>query len=335
MPDIGKAAVGASSALTDRFGRTITYLRLAVTDRCNLRCTYCMPAKGVVSLNHAEILTFEEMARLVRLLVRFGVRKVRITGGEPFVRQGLVAFLGRLSAMADLDELHLTTNGVETADYIPQLEALGLAGINLSLDTLDAEKFKRITRRDRFAEVRRSLDALLRSTIPLKINTVVKFGLNDDEIFDIASLAREHPIHVRFIEEMPFNGDGRMALPATNHRIEKRLKALFPGIVPEAPKGTAQLFIVPGFCGRIGIICGVERTFCHTCNRLRITADGTLKTCLYDRGVLDLRALLRRGATDQEIGAAIRQAVHGRPIDGHAAELTNHRGKTSMVQIGG
>ena len=331
----GTRAAGRRKTLTDRYGRTITYLRLAVTDRCNLRCTYCMPAEGVVSLHHSDILTFEEMQRLVSLLVSAGVSKVRLTGGEPFVRKGLLPFMQRLSDIPALHSLHITTNGVETAPIIPRLQAMKLAGVNLSLDTLRPERFQRITRRNRFADVQASLHALLKSTIPLKINTVVKFGLNDDEIGDIASLARRHPVQVRFIEEMPFNGGKTVGFTSTNHRIERRLQSIFPSMKKEGQHGTAQTWSVPGFRGRIGVISGAERTFCGSCNRLRITADGTLKTCLYDDGVLDLRSLLRSGAADEEILAAIKQAVFHRYADGHAAEGAHKNKKSSMSQIGG
>ncbi|NOY58429.1 MAG: GTP 3',8-cyclase MoaA [Calditrichaeota bacterium] len=325
-----------TDTLADRFGRTITYLRLAVTDRCNLRCTYCMPTEGVVSLNHSDILSWEEMECLVRLLAGIGVSKVRLTGGEPFARKGVLPFLLRLSNIPDVKQLHITTNGVETAAHIPQLESMNLTGVNLSLDTLVPDRFARITRRSRFTEVQHTLAALLQSTIPLKINTVVQFGLNDDEIGEIAMLAKSHPIEVRFIEEMPFNGLVGETFACTNHWIERRLQSLFPGLQRnESQAGTASLYQVPGFQGQIGVISGAERTFCGSCNRIRITADGQLKTCLYDGGVLDLRKLLRTGATDDDIVSAIRQAVLRRFVDGHAAEQVHPSDKKSMSQIGG
>lgn len=326
--------IGSSApVLTDRQGRHINYLRLAVTDRCNLRCTYCMPADGVVSLNHSDILTFQEMFRLVTLLSPMGVTKVRITGGEPFVRKGLLPFLQRLHTVEGIGSLHITTNGVETAPHIPLLEKMNI-GVNLSLDTLRPERFQQITRRARFEQVQETLNQLLTSSIKLKINSVIQFGTNDDEIGDLARLAMDNNVDVRFIEEMPFNGRHAIDVP-TNHWIEQRLVHEFPGMGPEGKSGTAQIYDVPGFRGRIGIISGAERTFCGSCNRLRITADGRLKTCLYDDGVLDLRSMLRSGASDEEIAAAIRHAVVNRHANGYEAERAARQQKSSMSQIGG
>lgn len=325
-------------ALTDHFGRTLNYLRIAVTDRCNLRCTYCMPAEGVPFLEHEKIMRFEEILHVVRLLLASGLKKVRITGGEPLVRKGVVSFLKELRRLSPQLKIHLTTNGLLLADHLSELEALHLNGINLSLDTLNPVKFEKITRRDGFTKVWDGLQQVLKSPIPLKLNMVVQRGLNEDEIVPMAELARNHAIEVRFIEQMPFDGlSQRVENPLTGHEILEILQHAFHFLqYEESLNSTAQLFSVPGFKGKLGIIAGYSRTFCSTCNRLRLTSTGLLKTCLYDVGRVNLRDLIRSGADDEEILAAIRQAVANRHRDGFEAEDENLlKNKQSMAQIGG
>ena len=327
--------------LYDNHGRPINYLRLAVTDRCNLRCFYCMPAEGMTYAPKPELLSFEEMERLVRLLARLGITKVRITGGEPFVRRDLLSLLRRLRAVPGLQELHLTTNGVLTTPHVSELKALGIASVNLSLDTLSRERFLRITRRDDFDRVMRCFHHLLDAAIPTKVNTVVMEGQNTEDIIPLAELTRTHPVSVRFIEEMPFNGSGRQVpLRWTHHRIAETLRARYPTMerVPDAPHSTAYHFRLPGGQGTVGVIAAYSRTFCGTCNRIRLTALGTLKTCLYDRGVLDVKQLLRGGASDDQLAQAFARAFAQRVSNGHVAE--QQRGPAapvaeSMSTIGG
>lgn len=308
----------------DNHNRPITYLRLAVTDRCNLRCFYCMPEEGIRYLPKHQLLTYEEMERLVRVLASLGVQKVRITGGEPFVRSNLMDFMHRLAAIDGLNDLSMTTNGVLTAPHVADLAALGVKSVNLSLDTLDRERFRQITRRDELPAVLKTLDALLTTGITTKINAVVMDGQNTQDLVPLAELTRDLPVEMRFIEEMPFNGEGSHypVLHWTHKRIVDELRATFPDLqkLPDPPFSTSATYRVPGHKGTIGIIAAFSRTFCGSCNRIRLTAQGTLKTCLYDNGVLDVRALLRAGATDDELAAAFRKAFAHRPANGFEAE---------------
>ena len=326
----------------DNHGRPIEYLRLSVTDRCNLRCFYCMPEEGIRYLPKKELLTYEEMLRLTKILTAFGVKKVRLTGGEPFVRKDLMGFIGELHNINGIEGIHLTTNGVLTAPYIKSFKAAGIRSVNLSLDTLDRERFHKITRRDELPQVMETLYALLDAGIETKVNAVVMEGQNTDDILPLAELAREYPVEVRFIEEMPFNGEGSHypVLRWTHKRILKELKKAFPGIQRRLDEAgaTAATYGVEGFRGSVGIIAAFSRTFCGACNRIRITAQGTLKTCLYDEGVLDLRLLMRSGASDGEISMALRRAFRSRAADGFEAEQSRtpgHGVSESMSTIGG
>lgn len=323
----------------DNHNRPITYLRLAVTDRCNLRCFYCMPEKGIKYLPKHQVLTYEEMERVVRVLAELGVKKVRITGGEPFVRADLMGFLHRLAAIDGLDDLSITTNGVLTAPHVADLAALGVKSVNLSLDTLDRERFLTITRRDELPAVLKTLDALLTAGIQTKLNAVVMEGQNSQDLLPLAMLTRDQPIDVRFIEEMPFNGEGSHypVLHWTHRRIVEELTKHFPTIqkLPDPPFSTSANYQIPGHLGTIGVIAAFSRTFCGTCNRIRLTAQGTLKTCLYDNGVLDVRKLLRSGASDLALTDAFLQAFAHRPANGFEAERNRSVVSESMATIGG
>lgn len=325
--------------LLDNHNRPITYLRLAVTDRCNLRCFYCMPEEGIRYLPKQQLLTYEEMERVVRVLARLGVSKVRITGGEPFVRAGLMGFLHRLAGVPGLNDLSLTTNGVLTAPHVAELAALGVKSVNLSIDTLDRERFRQITRRDELPAVLRTLDALLAAGIQTKLNAVVMDGQNIADLVPLAELTRDLPVDVRFIEEMPFNGGGSHypVLHWTHRRIVDHLQTHFSDLhkLPDPPFSTANSYQIPGHRGTIGVIAAFSRTFCSTCNRIRLTAQGTLKTCLYDSGVLDIRALIRSGASDAELTAALLRAFAHRPANGFEAESRRDTVMESMATIGG
>lgn len=323
--------------LIDNYGRRITYLRLAITDRCNLRCRYCMPASGVDFVPHAEILSFEELERLVRLLSTLGISKVRITGGEPLVRQGCLAFMRRLRRLDPVRSLHITTNGVEAFRHLDDLAELGINGINLSLDTLDPERFRQLARQDHLPRVLATLNGCFRRRLPLKINAVVLEDTSDAEIMALAELPRQHRLCLRFIEKMPFSG-GSAVSPKPARPLRERLQALFPWLVPvvTAAPSTARQYAIPGFTGTIGLIEGNSRRFCATCNKIRITPVGLLKTCLYDNGVLDLKAMLRGGADDGEISAAVKAAVSRRYRDGLEAEGNCARSTDpAMASIGG
>lgn len=330
------------NTLFDNHGRIINYVRLAVTDRCNLRCFYCMPAEGIQYLPKRELLTFEEIERLVSILASMGITKVRLTGGEPFVRTDLIQLIRRIVAVPGVEDVHITTNGVLTAPYIPELKKLGVASVNLSLDTLDRERFKKITRRDEFEKAGTTLLSLLEHDIPVKINAVVMDDRNIEDIIPLAELTREHPVSVRFIEEMPFNGEGShyAKLNWTYRKILDHLRSHYPGLTKtnDPQYSTSYNYHVPGYQGTIGIIAAFSRTFCGSCNRLRVTAQGTLKTCLYDDGVLDIKSLLRSHIMDEEVKEKLRRAFQARPANGfEAEEKRRHNAPVteSMSTIGG
>ncbi|MEY4134457.1 MAG: GTP 3',8-cyclase MoaA [Saprospiraceae bacterium] len=329
-------------ALYDNHGRLINYVRIAVTDRCNLRCFYCMPEEGIHYVPKNELLSYEEMTRLTALLVRMGVEKVRITGGEPFVRRDMMDFLRTLSKMDGLKEIHITTNGTTTAALVPELKSLGIRSVNLSLDSLDRNRFFEITRRDAFPQVMETLDALLQYGIKTKINAVVMEGKNSGDILSMVEMARDKPVSIRFIEEMPFNGSGKPndLLSWDHRRILEHIRTAHPSIekIPDPPYSTSYNYKIPGFLGSIGIIAAYSRTFCGTCNRIRITPQGMLKTCLYDDGVFNIRDLMRAGATDTQLQETFLQALGNRSKDGWEAEKNRKFGlpvQESMSTIGG
>ncbi len=323
------------SPLVDGHNRPINYLRLAVTDRCNLRCAYCMPPAGIRVLPHQELLSFEEILRLVALFTRLGIGKVRITGGEPFVRRDLPDLLAALRKLAGLEQLHITTNGVLTGNYLETLQKINISGINLSIDTFRTDRFREITRRDQLPAVLATLRLCLAQGVPLKINTVVQPG-NLAELGEIARLAKAHPVEVRFIEPMPFNG-GRIftATQPQEAAIREILQKELPPMTRILGRqGTAALYEVQGFRGRIGVIAGYSRQFCGHCNKIRLTPDGGLKTCLYGKPVLNLKELLRTGCDDGEIVRSIHAAVAAKPLNG--MEAAAKEGVTdSMATIGG
>ncbi len=327
--------------LYDNHNRPLTYLRLSVTDRCNLRCFYCMPPKGINWLPKSELLTFEEILRTVQLLVQLGIRKIRITGGEPFVRTDLMQLLRKLAGIPGVEEIHITTNGVLTAPFVPALKQLGIASVNLSLDTLNEKRFAEITHRNELKKVLQTLELLLYHQIPVKINAVVMEGKNEEDIYPLIELARNQPVSVRFIEEMPFNGSGPhyITLNWNHKKILEHIRQAYPHLkkLPQEPGATSATYHIPGFAGTIGIIAAYSRTFCGSCNRIRITAQGMLKTCLYDNGVLNVRDLIRIGKTNNEIIAELLKCFTRRPANGFEAEekRRNMPVHESMATIGG
>ncbi|MEK6783228.1 MAG: GTP 3',8-cyclase MoaA [Bacteroidota bacterium] len=331
----------ATTHLFDNHGRPISYLRLAVTDRCNLRCFYCMPEEGIKYLPKKELLTFEEIERLVTMLAQMGITKIRLTGGEPFVRTDLMQLIRRIVNIEGIRDVHLTTNGILTTQHIPELKRLGIASVNLSLDTLDRERFKMITRRDEFNKTRETLQSLLDYEIPVNINTVVMDGKNTEDILSLVELTKDQNVSVRFIEEMPFNGEGSHypILAWTYKKILEHIRQQFPTIkkVQDPENSTAYHYKIPGFKGDIGIIAAFSRTFCGTCNRIRVTAQGVLKTCLYDDGVLNVKDLMRSGLSDAEVKVYLLKAFANRPKDGFEAEgnRKQHSVSESMSTIGG
>lgn len=290
----------------------------------------------------SEILTFEEIERVIRLLASMGVNKVRITGGEPFVRSDVMEILRRIRAIDGIKHIHLTTNGVLTSRYIPELKELGIAGINLSLDTLDPRRFRQLTRRNNLSQVLETFHKALEYDIPLKLNMVVIENFNTGDIIPMSRLAEQYPVDVRFIEEMPFNGtnNGNGKLKWNSGRILSELRGVYPNLskVEDGPYSTSVNYLIPAFRGKLGIIAGFSRTFCGTCNRIRLTAKGMIKTCLYDEGVFNLKDFLRTGATDSQIREMIRQVIGNRSRDGFEVQKKRKSLPTvseSMSAIGG
>jgi len=332
----------AMPQLIDNHGRPISYVRLAVTDRCNLRCFYCMPAEGIDYVPRPHLLSYEEMERLVRLLAAHGVDKVRITGGEPFVRKGMIDFLERLVEIPGVNKVNITTNGVLTGPLVPRLKEMGIHSVNLSLDSLDRKRFHEITRRDELPKVMECLHALMDSGIKTKINAVIMDGRNTEDILPLAAFTQDHPVDVRYIEEMPFNGTGtHYPKLAWNHRrIVETLRTQYPELekLPDPPHSTSVSYAIPGHKGNVGVIAAFSRTFCGSCNRIRVTPQGTLKTCLYDDGVFNLRDLMRSGATDEQVLAELQKAIGSRAKDGYEAEARRNKERPvteSMSTIGG
>jgi cyclic pyranopterin phosphate synthase len=308
--------------LIDTYGRHIDYLRISITDRCNLQCNYCTPYSGRTHLPRAEILSYEEMFTAAKAAVMAGVTKIRITGGEPLVRKGLVGFCKMLSGIDGLEGLALTTNGVRLRALAQPLFESGVRRVNVSLDTLKPERFKKLTGKNQFFQVVSGIRwAEKIGFSPVKINTVVMRGVNDDEIEDLANLTLNKPYHVRFIELMPTRGwsDGNHdALYFPVDEIIGRIKQMGGARVEPATDsfGPARLFTLPGALGKVGFIAPLSWHFCGSCNRIRLTADGKLKSCLFSEEEIDIKGHLRSGAGMNELVDIFRRVVVRKP-DGH------------------
>ena len=329
------------SKLVDNFGRQMEYVRLAVTDRCNLRCQYCMPAQGIDIVPRQELLSYKEMYRLIRVLTELGVKKVRLTGGEPFVRRDFVSFLEMLSYNDLLDEINITTNGALISKYISKIEKLEkVKTINLSIDSLEKDKFSKITRRDVFSDVYQTFEILEKSSLDLKLNVVVQSGFNTDEILDFVRLTKDKNIIVRFIEEMPFNGKGQRDLQEnwTFKKILNEIKTEFKVVEIQSEKSsTSRNYKIENHKGTVGIIPAFTRTICNDCNRIRITSTGTFKNCLFDDGVFNLRDFIRKGASNEDLKELFLRLVKQKPENGFIAEANRKDGRASesMSTIGG
>ncbi len=298
--------------LSDRFGRVVDYLRVSVTDRCNLRCIYCMPPDGIRLFRRERILTFEEMVRFSRVAVGLGVRRIKVTGGEPLVRRGVVGFIASLRGIKGLEDLSITTNGVFLGELAGELKRSGLDGVNVSLDSLDPERYRVITRGGDLGRVIEGIDRALGEGLRVKINTVIVSGISDSEVFRLIEFGRERGIEVRFIEFMPLCGDGWsrgafIPLLDIRRKIEERYK-----LFPLKSEGVASCYGIEGG-GVIGFITPISEPFCSGCSRLRLTARGTLRPCLFSSVEVDIFGLLRGGASDGEIEEAIRRVVYMKP----------------------
>lgn len=324
--------------MNDSYGRTIDYMRISVTDRCNLRCRYCMP-EDIPSVSHSEILRFEELLHICTLAQKLGIRRFKITGGEPLVRKGCLDFLRQLKALPDTEQVTLTTNGVLLQEAIPELLSLGINGINISLDTMRRETFRQLTGHDTFIQVYDSILACQASGIRTKVNTVLLKGINDEDFWSLLQLARDYQLDVRFIELMPI-GFGRNYQGYDRTALLKILSSRYPDYEPVhsvCGNGPANYIRIPGFKGAVGFIDAIHGKFCSSCNRIRLTADGILKPCLYYKNDVSLKILLREGASDQQLLDTMRDAIRHKPREHqfHLNSVEDAEEIRSMSQIGG
>jgi cyclic pyranopterin phosphate synthase len=328
------------NTLTDPYDRRLNYLRLSLTDRCNLRCLYCMPPEGAVKLRHQDILTYEEILRLAAIAVSLGVTKIRLTGGEPLVRKGIHEFLPHLTALVGLKEVSFTTNGILLKERLNDLKAWGIKRLNISLDTLNREKYRKITGYDGLEQTLESIEAARRAGFqPVKINVVVLEGINDDELLDFAKLSLNTPYHIRFIEYMPV-GVTRTN-PTLRHVPNARIKDKLSQIgrlveVPRRPQdGPAERFKFENAPGEIGFISPLSHAFCHLCNRLRLTANGHLKPCLLSPEEEDLMGPMRQGASDEDLAQIFLKAAFNKPRSHQRVVRNSIPGTGQMCSIGG
>lgn len=328
--------------MKDSWGRRLHYLRISVTDRCNLRCRYCMPADGIEQLSHDEILRFDEILRLARILTGLGVDRIRLTGGEPLVRKGLPALAKDLKQMEGISFLGLTTNGTLLPPLAEELLEAGVDGLNISLDTLDPERYRKMTRCGNLDSALRGLEKAVSLGFPkVKVNCVLSPESTVEDWLGVTALAKELPVDVRLIEWMPMAGEeqpGGVRRDAALEILRQSHGELTP-LESDASGGPAQYFKIGGFRGRLGIISAMSRHFCGRCNRLRLTSTGDLKLCLFYDAALPLKPLLRQGAGDEKITAAILAAVKEKPRQ-HCGrvisdEKSNGKHNTGMYRIGG
>ena len=323
----------------DAYHRNIHYLRLSVTDLCNLRCRYCMP-DGVEKLEREAVLSHEEFLRLAALFAQCGIDTVRVTGGEPLVRKNVAQLVAGLKEIPGIRRVTMTTNAVLLADQLPALLDAGLDSVNISLDTLRPEVFRQITARDDFAAVEAGLRAALESGLPVKLNCVPQAGVNEAELEDLAALAKDHPLQVRFIEMMPIGYGAAMPCisgPELRQRFARRWADLVPLPAEQGcalGDGPAVYYTVPGWQGSIGFIAAVHGKFCASCNRVRLTSQGFLRPCLASETGCDLRTLLRSGADDAQLLAAIRETIWAKPREHHFND-SSMPATRGMYRIGG
>jgi cyclic pyranopterin phosphate synthase len=327
--------------LTDSFGRSINYLRISVTDRCNLRCVYCLPGEGIQWQDRQDQLNAEEIVRFTASMAHAGLTRIRLTGGEPLVRADIVEIVAGLAAIPGIQEVSLTTNAMLLERLAQPLARAGLKRVNISLDTLDAAKFKRITRGGQIEQVWRGIAAAEQAGLgPIKLNTVVVNGLNADELPALAGLSIEHPWHIRFIELMPVGnqqdwGEGFPAAPDRYISVQQMQASLagYAMVATETPlgNGPARTFRIPGALGTVGFISPLGEHFCQNCNRLRLTADGFLRPCLLLDGEINVRSAIRAG---EPLLPLIQQAVEAKP-KGHELSQEHYPESRRMAQIGG
>jgi cyclic pyranopterin phosphate synthase len=326
------------TGISDSFQRPINYLRISVTDRCNLRCVYCMPPEGISLMSHYDILSYEEIYTLVKVAAELGINRIRLTGGEPLVRAGLSDLVRLITSIDTIKDISLTTNGILLEQYASELKEAGLMRVNVSLDTLKPERFRQITRCGELEDTLKGIEAAKAADLtPVKINMVVMSGINDDEILDFARKTIDDDWNVRFIEHMPVTGDAPVTPKLFSvSEMRKRIETL--GVLEpwkmDAGNGPAKYFRLPGAKGTIGFITPVTEHFCYQCNRLRLTADGKLRLCLLNEEEIDLKDPLRSGASVAELKSIIENAIARKPKSHHLAEENGHKGRP-FSQVGG
>ncbi len=326
--------------LIDNHNRKINYLRLAVTDRCNLRCNYCMPSEGINFSKNDKLFTIDELTRLSKIMVEMGVDKIRLTGGEPFVRKDLMVLLRQLTTLDGLQDISITTNATLIGPYIDELKELGIKNINVSLDAINRETFERITRRDQYDTVHNNLIRLITEGFNVRINFIALEHQNIQDILPILELMKHYPVSVRFLEEMPFNGGSKKfnTIAWDYKRILEHIQSEYPEIEQlESPKTSTSInYKIKGHAGTFGLIPSFTRTFCGSCNRLRISATGDVITCLYGKPKMNLRTLMRNENAEENVKKEILRAVGSRAKTGFEAQ-EKHTGvfDSSMTSIGG
>lgn len=324
------------TGISDSFQRPINYLRISVTDRCNLRCVYCMPAEGIALMSHYDILSYEEIFTLVKAAAELGINRVRLTGGEPLVRAGLTDLIRLIDSIETIDDISLTTNGILLAQHAADLKEAGLMRVNVSLDTLKPERFRQITRCGTLESTLKGIEVASEVGLtPVKINMVVMAGVNDDELTDFARKTIDEGWNVRFIERMPVSGDDSLVLVSVKD-MKKRLDVIgkMEPVNMEVGNGPAKYYRFPGAKGTVGFITPVTEHFCYQCNRLRLTADGKLRLCLLREDEIDLREPLRRGASVEELKDTITKATAAKPKGHLLAQGGVHKGRP-FSQVGG
>ena len=327
--------------LIDNHGRQINYLRLAVTDRCNLRCNYCMPSEGIDFVQNDRLLTIPELKKVSEILVSQGIDKIRITGGEPFVRKDLMVLLRHLAQLEGLKDISVTTNATLIGPHIDELKALGITNINVSLDSINRETFERITRRKQFDTVHDNLIRLITEGFNVRINFIVLEGQNEQDIIPILDVMKHHEVSVRFLEEMPFNGGSKNfnTIKWNYKAILEHIAGTFPNYQKlESPKESTSInYKIDGHKGTFGIIPSFSRTFCGSCNRLRITATGDVITCLYGKPKANLRDMIREESSEEKVKETILKTIGSRAKTGFEAqnEHSNTVFDNSMTSIGG
>lgn len=324
--------------LIDGFGRKHTYLRISVTDRCNLRCLYCMPEEGIHWKERDEVLSFEEITRLAQIFIRLGVRRIRLTGGEPTVRHGIEELIEKLARLPYLESLAMTTNGVLLKKMASTLKRKGLSSLNISLDTLKKDRFNLITRRDCFNEVMEGIEKALEVGFsPLKINVVLIRGLNADELLDFVNFAKDKPLNIRFIEFMPFKSNQWSEESLVSYAEMRSLIQEHYTLIPlmGSPSAVAKDFAIEGYPGRVSFITSMTNHFCSSCNRIRLTAEGAVKPCLHDASEINLRNALRNGASDEDLAQMICRSLLLKKEAHAPLEELHTLENRSMIEIGG